>query len=157
MSDHTAEAAARYTSDSSSSEPPSYLLGFGPLRVDTLDKRTTNYKRAVAIRDHWAETRAAIISDHGGEENIAAIKLKLIKAFTTLALRLDLQQDTMLAGGEIDEELFGKNTDRLRRLGETLGLERIARNVPTLQEYLASLKTTPIDEPVIDAQEVESS
>jgi hypothetical protein len=53
-------------------------------------------------------------------------------------MRLEQMQITSLSGEEIDLQRYGELTDRLRRLFETVGLERRARDVtPSLDQYAA--------------------
>ena len=55
-------------------------------------------------------------------------------------------QIAALAGEQIDLQRYGELTDRLRRLLESIGLERRARDVtPTLQQYIASKRALPVD------------
>jgi hypothetical protein len=99
-----------------------------------------------------------VFSDRGGEANVSEIQRQLISKFCTLALTLEIQEAQALAGKEIDLDLFGRCAGHMRRIAETLGTDRVARAIPSLQEYLAALKaSTPIiEEPPIDVDETSS-
>ena len=140
--DQAAELAPGYDADTRRMPPgrdpaAKAIPGLPLLDINDLDKRTKPYKR-------WEAIRAAVLSDRGGETNVSEVQRQLISKFATLALQLELLEIAALAGQSIDCDLFGRVSGHLRRLGETLGVDRIARSVPTLQEYLASLKTQPV-------------
>jgi hypothetical protein len=86
--------------------------------IDALDKRTRPFKRYEAIR-------SAVLSDMGGEANTSAIVKQLISKFCTLAMQLEQIEALALEGVPIDLDLFGRCSGHLRRIGETLGLQRI--------------------------------
>jgi hypothetical protein len=102
----------------------------GVLNLDAIDRRTRPYRRYEAIR-------AAVLSDLGGEANTSEVQRQLISKFATLALQLELLEAKSL-DAEIDIDLFGRASGNLRRIAETLGLRRCAKDVtPSLAEYLA--------------------
>lgn len=120
------------TSDmTSNSGAPLARGGAELLTLDGLDKRTRPYRRYVAIRD-------AIHSDLGGEEVLSEVQRQMVSTFATLAMRQEVLAAEAAQGEEIDLDLYGRIADRLRRIGETIGLERVSRDVtPSLQEYIA--------------------
>jgi len=129
------EIASGYSSGTKQM-PPSHdpaakgIPGLGLLNIDDLDKRTKSYKR-------WEAIRAAVLSDRGGEENVSEVQRQLISKFATLALQLELLEVAALAGQQIDCDLFGRVSGHLRRLAESLGVDRVARNIgPTLSDIL---------------------
>jgi hypothetical protein len=98
--------------------------------LDSIDKRTRAWRRYQSIR-------SAVLADAGGEENTSEIQRQLISKFCTLAIQLEAMEAAALVdGGDIDVDLFGRASGHLRRIAETLGLTRVARLVPSLQEYL---------------------
>jgi hypothetical protein len=105
----------------------------GVLSIDALDRRTRPYKRYEMIR-------AAVLSDMGGAENTSEVQRQLISKFATLALQLEVLESAAIEGTQIDLDLFGRCAGHLRRIAETLGLRRVPRDVPTLQEHLANLE-----------------
>lgn len=103
----------------------------GLLTIDALDRRTRPYRRFVAIREN-------IISDLGGMDMLSEVQLQLVTRFSTLALQLEMTEAAALAGQAIDPEAFGRSAGHLRRLAEAIGLERRARTVPDLRDYIAA-------------------
>ena len=57
--------------------------------------------------------------------------------FATLAIQLETFEAAALAGQSIDPDAFGRAAGHLRRLAEAIGIERRARDVTTLDAYLA--------------------
>jgi hypothetical protein len=126
---YTAELAPGYGPDTR------VVSGLGLLNIDDLDKRTKTYKRYESIR-------RSVLSDRGGEQNVSEVQRQLISKFATLALQLELQEAAALAGEPIDVDLFGRCAGHLRRLAESLGVDRVPRNItPTVQDYVANLNT----------------
>ena len=103
----------------------------GLLTIDALDRRTRAYRRYTAIRD-------AVLEDLGGEGALSEVQRQLVSKFATLALTLEITEAAALAGQTIDAEAFGRVAGHLRRLAEAIGLERRAREVTDLRDYLAA-------------------
>jgi hypothetical protein len=71
----------------------------------------------------------------GGEENVSEVQKQLVSKFATIALQLEVMEAAAIDGNEIDVDLFGRAAGHLRRIAETLGIERRQRDVsPTLEE-----------------------
>ena len=105
----------------------------GTLCLDSLDRRTRPYRRFQAIR-------GAVLSDMGGAEGTTEIQRQLVGKFSTLALQLEALEAAAIEGDEIDLDLFGRCAGHLRRIAETLGIERRSRDVtPTVEAYVASI------------------
>jgi hypothetical protein len=98
------------------------------LTLGDLDNRTT---AARAIRD----TMAAIERDLGGDLTQAQQAI-VARAAITSAL-LESMAAEWLASGQMDAAMWATLSNLERRLYETLGLERRAKPVESLQEYLA--------------------
>ena len=102
------------------------------LTVDGLDKRTKPYKQFVAIVD-------ALQGDLGGVDHLSEIKKQLIRRVATLAVWCEAQDASALCGNPIDADMYGRVAGHMRRLSETLGCERVARDVThDLRGYLAA-------------------
>ena len=102
------------------------------LTVDGLDKRTKPYKQFVAIVD-------ALQGDLGGVDQLSEIKKQLIRRVATLAVWCEAQDASALCGNPIDADMYGRVAGHMRRLSETLGCERVARDVThDLRGYLAA-------------------
>src|ERR1019366_5511752 len=100
------------------------------LSPDAMDKRTKPYKQFAAIVD-------ALESDLGGD--LTEIKKQLVRRLATLAVGCEAQDAAALCGEPIDPDLYGRVAGHMRRLSETLGCERVARDVThDLRGYLAA-------------------
>lgn len=104
-----------------------------PLLPDQLDKRTAVFKAFDSIR-------TAVISDLGGDELIGEVMRQLIDRFATLSLWLSMMDAKALGGDEIDIEVYGRAAGTLKRLGDSIGLKRQARELaPSVDAYLAAM------------------
>jgi hypothetical protein len=99
------------------------------------DRRSTWYRR-------FRDVRALHLSDLGGEANCSHAEQSLVRraaALTTELERLELKFASSADQADPkDLELYQRGMNTLRRVLESLGLQRRARDVtPTLSEYLA--------------------
>jgi hypothetical protein len=82
------------------------------------------------------------VSDLGGRDMLSEAQLSLIKRASTLELELEQAEGRLSKGEQIDLDCYGRAASHLRRLLESLGLERKRRNVtPSLADYLQSQAT----------------
>lgn len=87
----------------------------------------------------WRDLVAAHLSDLGGEEIASAAQVALARRAATLEIELERQEATLSAGGEIDLDAFNRASGGLRRILETLGVDRRPKDVtPDLKSYLAA-------------------
>jgi hypothetical protein len=96
-------------------------------------------------RSAWARRMRDLISLHlsdlGGEDNVSEAEKSIIRRVATLTVELERMEAVFAEAGEAQPEqldLYQRAAGNLRRLLETIGLERRARPVQSLQEYLAS-------------------
>jgi hypothetical protein len=106
------------------------------LTLNSLDQRTVAAKR---VRD----TISAIESDQGGRDNMSTARLRVAEtAALTTAMVNDLGA-RWLAGEQVDLGLFATLSNAQRRAFETLGFDRVPKNVtPSVSEYLAQKTST---------------
>jgi len=79
------------------------------------------------------------ISDMGGEENCSEIQISLAKRMSALECELEKLEGQLSLAERVDMDLFGRLVGHLRRVAETLGLERSPRNVtPDLKTYIST-------------------
>lgn len=120
--------------------PPATRSVGGISTIDALDRRTRPFKRYEAIR-------GAVLADMGGADNVSEIQHQLVAKFATLALQLEAMEASAIEGNEIDLDLFGRCAGHLRRIAEALGMRRVPREIPTLEEHLAQIaRERPPDE-----------
>jgi hypothetical protein len=88
------------------------------------------------------ELLAAHVSDMGGEDNISAAEHSIARRAAVLTVELERLEQRFALAGEAsadDIDLYARVASNLRRLLESVGLQRRARTVvpATLDEYLA--------------------
>jgi hypothetical protein len=84
---------------------------------------------------------AAHIADLGGIDNVSAAERSIVRRAAVLTTELERMEAAFAQAGEAsveDLDVYQRVANSLRRLLESVGLERRARTVePTLSEYLA--------------------
>jgi hypothetical protein len=83
---------------------------------------------------------ALLLSDQGGEESVSESRKILCKSAACLAIELERRTAVIAETGEATDcqlETVGRTSNTLRRLLQTLGLERRMKPVQSLSEYLA--------------------
>jgi len=88
------------------------------------------------------------LSDMGGESNTSAAERSLIRRIAVLTTELEMLEQRFAAVGmatAIDLDLYVRGAGHLRRLLESIGLQRRQKDVtPSLSEYL-KMKATDIE------------
>jgi hypothetical protein len=111
--------------DSGNSGSKTRLLSLGDI-----DRRTRAYRKTT-------ELIVSIETDLGGADRLSTAERQIIqRAALTGALLEDLET-RWLSGEPIDAGQYATLSNAQRRLFETVGLRRVAREVPSLGEYLA--------------------
>jgi hypothetical protein len=77
-----------------------------------------------------------------GADALSAAQLGLIRQATSLECELERLQARLSRGEEVNLEAFARTAGHLRRLWETLGLERRAKEVNDMNAFLAKRKRT---------------
>jgi hypothetical protein len=97
-------------------------------------------------RSTWArrlrDLMALHLSDLGGDDAVSEAERSIVRRAATLTVELErIELGFALAGEARPEQvdLYQRVANSLRRLLESVGLERRAKPIPTLQEHLASL------------------
>jgi hypothetical protein len=83
----------------------------------------------------YQRVRRQLIADRGGEPTQA--QQILADNASALAIRLEDEVAAMLDGHEVDMGALNTTVNTLRRLLETLGIERQARDITSLSQYLS--------------------
>jgi hypothetical protein len=107
----------------------------------TRPKRLTSLaqidQRTIAARQ-VRETIAAIETDQGGRDQMTTAIQKVAETAAVTTAMVNDMAAKWLNGEEVDPALFCTLANAQRRLFETLGFDRAARDVtPTVAEYLA--------------------
>jgi hypothetical protein len=108
-----------------------------------LRSKVTNGEAAYVVGNGcspWARRQRDLIAIHaqdaGGLETISAARLSLCHRAAALQVQLELMEGQLSLGAEVDMDLYGRLSGHLRRILETIGVDRVAKTVPTLDGYL---------------------
>lgn len=123
----------------------------GPKRAARVRSRVTNGATYLTLRDNGSPSARRLrdliamhTADLGGADNCTTAELVLVRRAAQLSLQLELLEEQFACrpAGEAPTkklEAYQRCTNCLRRVLETLGLQRRARDVtPSLDEYLAT-------------------
>jgi hypothetical protein len=79
------------------------------------------------------------ISDLGGKDILSAAQLSLCRRAAAMECECELMEAKLSNGVEIDLDRFTRTASHLRRILESLGLQRVAKTVPsTLRGYITA-------------------
>jgi hypothetical protein len=97
---------------------------------------------------------ALVTSDLGGPTELSEAQRQIIRRIASLAVWCESQEGRMADGDEININEFQRTSNSLRRLCESIGLQRRAKDVtPSLNEYMASKCRQPDDAEYEEAEE----
>src|SRR5664280_2338987 len=108
----------------------------------------------------FRDVLAEIVSDLGGSDRLSEGQRQIARRCAMLAVECEKIEGHAVADEAIDLETYGQLTDRMGRAFQRLGLKRVAKNVPTLEQHMAALMAVRAanppppedDEPYVDAQ-----
>jgi hypothetical protein len=129
-------------------------------RSVTARSRTTNGRDIVpgidgrsAFARRWRDVYAAITADRGGVERLSEVQQQLIRQFTTISVQAEQATARLINGEPVDAEQLCQQAGTLVKLSQRIGLTRVAKQVPSLHEYLAQKATAqPSDADTIDIE-----
>lgn len=80
-----------------------------------------------------------VAADLGGVEALSQAQQALIRRGATLSVELEMMEGRLSEGLPVDLDLYGRLASHQRRILESLGLQRTAKDVtpPDLKTYLA--------------------
>ncbi len=96
-------------------------------------------------RGAWArrfrDLCALHVEDLGGSLALSEAQGSLIRRAATLEVELERREGQLATGGEVDLDAYSRAAGHLRRILETLGIERRKRDLtPTLADIAASMR-----------------
>ena len=124
------------------------------LRKPEARSRITNGKVLVSGLDGrcvWARRMSDLISIHvsdlGGQDAASEAELSIVRRAATLTVELELLELKFAKAGGADTadlDLYQRTANSLRRLLESVGLRRRAKDItpPTIAEYMKSKEAT---------------
>jgi hypothetical protein len=115
-----------------------------------LRSAVTNGTRAYVIGDGnspWARRQRDLIALHladlGGEERLSENQLSLCRRAATLETELEMLEGQLSLGKVADLDLYNRLSGNLRRILESLGLERRGRDITPDSDVVAHFKRRP--------------
>jgi hypothetical protein len=79
------------------------------------------------------------IADLGGKDMLSEAQLSLVRRAATLEVELELLEGKMSLGESVDLDVFGRSASHLRRILESIGIERRAKPVKTWDQAIAEI------------------
>jgi hypothetical protein len=87
------------------------------------------------------------VADLGGNDSVSAAERSIVRRAATLTVELERMEGAFALAGEAAPDaldLYQRTAGNLRRLLESVGLQRRARDVtPSLSQYLINQPTNP--------------
>jgi hypothetical protein len=127
-----------------------YIAPMAP-RPQTLKSKVTNGRRVFAIGGdgrgawtrRWRDLVELHIADLGGADRMSEAQLSLCRRVSAIEVQLEQMEASMSEGDlNVDLDLYNRLAGNLRRILESLGLERKSRDVtPDLKSYLQAKAT----------------
>ena len=77
----------------------------------------------------YRDVLGELVSDLGGDDLLSEAQRQLCRRATTLALQCEHWDAAAASGESVDWDLYARTSGHLRRIFETIGLERRARVV----------------------------
>jgi hypothetical protein len=118
-------------------------------KAETLRSKVTNGRRVFAIGGdgggawtrRWKDLHEAHIEDIGGPDGLSEAQLSLCRRVAAIEVQLEQMEAKMSEGDvEVDMDQYGRLAGHLRRILETLGVERKARDITSDSEVVAHFK-----------------
>lgn len=113
-----------------------------------LRSQVTNGKKLFLRGDGnspWARRFRDLISLHcadlGGADRLSEAQKQIIRRMAALAIQCEEAEARMSLGEEVDMVRYASLSDTLHRMSKTLGLNRIAKQVDPVEDYLKRRKT----------------
>jgi hypothetical protein len=102
-------------------------------------------------RSAWARRMRDLIvlhvGDLGGEDNVTEAEKSIVRRVATLTVELERMESMFAEAGEASPDeliLYQTCTNSLRRLLESIGLQRRAKPVESLAQYLEAKKNNEV-------------
>jgi hypothetical protein len=119
----------------------------------------TNGRRLFVVGDgnsawsrRYRDLIAGHISDLGGATVLSESQMSLVRRASAIECELEQMEGRLSRGGNVDLDGFTRAASHLRRILETLGLERRPREVQTLGEYLTAREAEETSSSALDGE-----
>src|SRR5262245_48268081 len=113
-------------------------------RVAKQKARTTNVPDILANADQrtavarrFRDVAGTLIADQGGIEGLSEARLQLVRRLAGLSVLCEEVEQKLANGGSVDLTAYSQLCNTMSRIATRLGLNRVAKEVPSLQQFLA--------------------
>jgi hypothetical protein len=91
---------------------------------------------------------ALFVDDAGGLESMTELRLALIRRAAALVAECERMENALADGEKVDVDLLARLSSHIRRVAETIGIDRVKRDVtPTIAELVAKHNAAKPAEP----------
>ncbi len=93
----------------------------------------------------WTRRYKDLIHEHaddlGGADHLSQAQLSLIRRAATISVQLEAMEGLLSQGADADMDLFGRLSGHLRRIFESLGIDRRKKDItPDLGDYIEQVR-----------------
>lgn len=93
--------------------------------------------RSVVAR-RYRDLYEALCRDQGGEDRLSEVRLQLIRRFAAASVLAEQMEARVASGASVDISEYCQLASAATRLSNRIGIERKAKVIPDLKDYLAS-------------------
>jgi hypothetical protein len=91
----------------------------------------------------WRDLVQAHGRDLGGLDTLSEAQTSLVRRVATIELELEQLEGKLSKGEPVDLDIYTRSASHLRRILETLGIERVARDVtPTIEDIAREIEAS---------------
>ena len=136
--------------------PPRTLKARGPQQRSAVTNGTrilTNADGNSMWTRRYRDLIAGHASDLGGYDLLSEAQVSLIRRCAAMEIELEAMEGRLSRGEDVNLDLYTRTAGHLRRYLETLGINRVARDVtPTLREYAAQKAAERARDAAVEAE-----
>jgi hypothetical protein len=91
-----------------------------------------------ALARRFRDIVAQLVADQGGADRLSEARLQLLRRFAAAAVLAEELEGKLARGQAIDLAEHALLSSTLVRIAQRIGIDRHAKSIPSLNEYLAS-------------------
>jgi hypothetical protein len=96
-----------------------------------VDERTPEARR-------WRDVAYSLAADLGGPDHLSTAQTALVRRSATLVVQCEMDEALLAGGKTFDDQRFLARVNTLRRVLDTLGIERQAKDITPLASILTA-------------------
>ena len=94
-----------------------------------------------AIARRYRDVAGSLIADHGGADRLSEARLQLVRRLAGLCVLCESVEARIADGAkDVDLTAYSQLCNTMSRIATRLGLNRVAKEVPSLQQFLEQRK-----------------